>query len=266
MGENRRPELWQLKASFKPFAEQFIIDRPHLKDLILRYCIEIINHRSPCNALKYLVGIFARLDKLPCKDAQKACFSGIILENAVEKDKHVDTMRTRASKLYKSSFIPFAMGYMQTKFEDKTLSRAQVFGENGATNKDNKRFFQGMYQEFAVAFPTETKLKEEHRIKPQKDLRPGHLLDMFRQRLRQANPESQQGLHLLVDAASAICENSALSLSIQGQSAARTPSGSAADPTEASNAGMTMTSLLRMPRCRADSCAAGFVILPGRRI
>ena len=28
------------------------------------------------------------------------------------------------------------------------------------------------------------------------------------------------------------------------------------DPTDASSAGMTMTSLLRIPRCRADSCAA----------
>jgi hypothetical protein len=53
-------------------------------------------------------------------------------------------------------------------------------------------------------------LKEEHGFAPKaalKGFRLGNLLSMF----RYENPHMRQGLHLLVDAASAISDNSALS-------------------------------------------------------
>ena len=153
------------------------------------------------------------------------------------------------------------MNYIQRKCDDKTLSHDQVFDPDKVSNINKAKFIDALNQEFEAEHPEEASLKEQYQICLQKDLRFNSLLEMF-SREKSLIP---QGLHLLVDAASAVGQNSALSLSIQGQSAAICPPGSAADDTDASesSAGLTMTSLLRMPRCRADSCAAGFVILPG---
>jgi hypothetical protein len=144
------------------------------------------------------------------------------------------------------------MNYIQRKCDDKTLSHDQVFDPDKVSNINKAKFIDALNQEFEAEHPEEASLKEQYQICLQKDLRFNRLLEMF-SREKSLIP---QGLHLLVDAASAVGQNSALSLSIQGQSAAICPPGSAADGTDASesSAGLTMTSILRMPRrrCRAD--------------
>lgn len=210
MAETGLPKFWRLKESIRPVAQGFIEKNPVFEDLILSYCTEIDQH-GPSNATKYLQALFTQLDQFKCLDKKKAFFLGKISKRAYQNATNGKKISTRTViETYKASYISFAMKYFLRKYTDKTLSHAQVFEEEEVNMICKRDFIRALNQEFAVAHPEETKLIEEHGAAPKrqlKDLRFGSLLEVF----RHDNPQFQPGLRLLVDAASTIGENSALS-------------------------------------------------------
>jgi hypothetical protein len=104
------------------------------------------------------------------------------------------------------------MQYILKNYKDGTLSYDQAYNGGEVENTIKTKFIAALNQEFATAHPEETKLQVEYGFAKDKQLRHlrfCNLLSMFR--TENQHGHSQRGLHLLVDAAGVISENSALS-------------------------------------------------------
>ena len=200
------PKYWRLKESIRSVAQEFIEEKPEFEDSILKYCTEI-DHYSPSSARNHLSVIFGRLNAIDDLDAKKAFWKNTITQKAAKNaiDKKAVTKRA-VIKTYNECYIPFAMKYIAEKCEDGTIRCDQIFEEASWTNLSKGKFTAAMNREFEIAHPAVAALKGAHGFVG-KGVRLCNLLSMF----RYENPHMGQGLHLLVDAANAIGENSALS-------------------------------------------------------
>jgi hypothetical protein len=206
-------QRWALiKESIRLVAKEFIARYPHFEDFILSYCKEI-DYISPVNARKRLRTLFTRLDQEQGLDKQTEFLRREIAEKAARSERDGKKICIRAVRDgYRASYITFAMKYILWKCEDGTLTYDQAFNGEEVKRKIKTSFIKALNQEFAIAHPWETQLQEQHdfaRNEQLRDLRFRDLLSMFRKQHQRCL--IQPGLHLLVNAASAISENSALS-------------------------------------------------------
>jgi hypothetical protein len=196
-----------LKESIRPVALRFCNENPGFEDLIHSYCAEMDQH-SPQNVTKYLNVLFKKINERRSLDSKNTFFSDVISKEArknADKGKKIST-RTVIEE-YKAAYIPFAMKYIQRKYDEKTLSRAQIYEEEVMHYSMKESYLYELNEEFAEAHPAEMKLLEEHGVKLKRPLRALRFCNLLKN-FRRDNPQFQQGLCLLVKAARAIGENS----------------------------------------------------------
>jgi hypothetical protein len=195
------PKYWRLKESIRPVAQEFIEKKPEFEDSILEYCTEIDRY-SPTSVRKMLRVIFDRLNAIDDLDGKKDFWK----KRMAQKSGRNKVTRRVVIKTFNDHYIPFAMKYIAEKLKDETIRCDQIFEGATWTNLDKGRFTAAMNREFQKAHPAAAGLKEAHGFVG-KGVRLHNLLNRF----RYENSHMGQGLHLLVDAAHAISENSALS-------------------------------------------------------
>ena len=195
------PKYWRLKASIRSVAQEFIEKNPAFEDSILEYCTEIDRY-SPTSVRKMLRVIFDRLNAIDDLDGKKDFWK----KRMAQKSGRNKVTRRVVIKTFNDHYIPFAMKYIAEKLKDETIRCDQIFEGATWTNLDKGRFTAAMNREFQKAHPAAAGLKEAHGFVG-KGVRLHNLLNRF----RYENSHMGQGLHLLVDAAHAISENSALS-------------------------------------------------------
>jgi hypothetical protein len=193
------PKYWRLKESIRPVAQEFIEKKPEFEDSILEYCTEI-DRNSPSSVWNRLRVIFDRLNAIDDLGAKKAYWKKTITKVAGK-----NTVTRRATiKAFNDRYFPFAMQYIAEKCKDGTIGYDQIFEGATWTNLSKGKFTAAMNRDFTMAHPAVAALKGTHGFVG-KGVRLHNLLIKFRYQ----NPHMGKGLHLLVDAAHAIGENSA---------------------------------------------------------